>query len=72
MIRQGFCKCGTRAKIGDKFLYKSVYGSEVRGIVAVVGYRSIESSEGVRYPNDEIEIKTIDIKRNEKLDQLGL
>lgn len=68
------CKCGTIPEAGMTFYYTSKYtGSLIEGIIGNVGGPlNIISTNGAMYRNDEIEIKPLHIKRNEKLNELGI
>jgi hypothetical protein len=61
------CKCGTRPKIGDDFLYDSPYGSMVEGIIGKLDGSHIVSTKNVRYLCSAITIITRQKKRAEKL-----
>ncbi len=69
------CKCGTQPKVGDKFYYTSQYnntGEPLEGNIREIRADSIISTNGTSYDKKDIEIKTKDIKREEKLNKLGL
>ena len=68
------CKCGTLPEVGMTFYYTSKYsGDVVEGVIDVFsGPFSIVSTNGAMYKNEEIEIKPLHIKRDEKLRDLGI
>ena len=68
------CKCGTIPEVGMTFYYTSRYtGSLIEGIIGKVGGPlNIVSTNGAMYKNEEIEIKPLHIKRDEKLNDLGI
>ncbi len=68
------CKCGTIPEIGMTFYYKSKYSdSIIEGVILrLCGPLNIISTYGAMYKNYEIEIKTKHIKRDERLNDLGI
>jgi hypothetical protein len=68
------CKCGTIPKIGMTFYYKSKYSDYViEGVIdRFSGPLKIVSTTGAMYMNAEIDIKPPHIKRDEKLNELGI
>ena len=68
------CKCGTIPEVGMTFYYKSKYNdSMIEGLILrFSGPLNIVSTNGAMYKNEEIEIKPLHIKRNDKLNDLGI
>lgn len=65
------CKCGTIPKIGDEFYYKSKYSKESsKGVILEIKPSGIISENNNYYSKVEIEIKTRQIRREEKLDMI--
>jgi hypothetical protein len=67
------CKCGNYPEIGSRFWYKSKYDDNyVEGIVKEIYENRIISTKGVTYKMYDIEVKRVDILREEKLSNLGI
>lgn len=67
------CKCGTIPEIGMTFYYTSKYdGSVVEGVIAETSFINIISTQGAMYRNEEVEIKPLHIRREERLQDLGI
>ena len=67
------CKCGTIPEIGMTFYYTSKYdGSVVEGVIAETSFIHIISTQGAMYKNEEVEIKPVHIRREERLNDLGI
>lgn len=70
-----FCKCGTEPKVGDKFYYTSKYnktGEPLEGYISEIRFDDVRTANGAYYKKIDIEIKTKKIKREEKLNKLGI
>jgi hypothetical protein len=70
-----YCKCGTEPQVGDKFYYISKYnktGEPLEGYISEVRSDFIISTNRTNYYKSDIEIKTKLMKREEKLNKLGL
>lgn len=69
------CKCGTIPEVGMTFYYKSKYDNDmyIEGVIGKLAPPlNIVSTTGALYKNEEIEIKPLHIKRDEKLRDLGI
>ena len=68
------CKCGSLPEVGMTFYYTSKYsGDVVEGVIDKVSHPlNIVSTNGAMYKNEEIEIKPLHIRRDEKLRDLGI
>lgn len=60
------CVCGSIPEIGMKFWYYSKYGACIEGIIKNIHYGKITSTNGVDYPNEEIELKPKMVLRKQK------
>lgn len=66
------CKCGNLPTIGGKFWYNSKYGANIEGVILSIEGCNITSTTGVSYPVWQIEVKPLQIIRDEKLTELGI